>query len=274
MSLKIRATMAGFRTRAGLVFTLLMLIAMANGCKSGGEGGSSGSGGSGGPGGSKSAAGDFEGVINMKMTTGDGKAIQMVYYLKSDRMRTETSMADNPDMQGVMIMDMPSAKMTTLMPKQKAYMTMDFKDMKADAPQGKERSFPKITPTGQKETIAGYNCEHYLIGDEQNMDMCIAKGLGYFGMGGAGRSSALKDMMFSEKMKAEAAANPEWNKFLDGGAFPLKMTMTEGGKATMSSEVTSVERKKVDDSLFTVPADYKEMKMPAGMPSMPGKTGQ
>ncbi len=93
-------------------------------------------------------------------------------------------------------------------------------------------------------------------------------------MGGGGRSSSLVDMLFSEKMKAQAAADPEWSKFLEGGAFPLKMTITEGGKTTMASEVTSIERKKLDDSLFTVPAGYKEMNMPAGMPSIPGKTGQ
>jgi hypothetical protein len=270
--------LAGLGPKSSLAFILALVIGMMIGCKSGGEGSSSGSGGSGAgsgaSGGSKSAAGDFEGVINARMTGAEGKAAQIVYYVKSDRVRTETSMGDNPDAQGIMIMDLPSAKMTTLIPKQKMYMTMDLKDMKAGAEPGKDRKFPKITPTGRKETVAGYTCEHYLMGDEQNMDMCIARGLGYFGMSGSGRSGGLTDMMFSEKMKAEAAADPEWNKFLEGGAFPLKMTITDGGKTTMNSEVTSIDRKKLDDSLFTVPADYKEMKLPAGMPQIPSKTGQ
>jgi hypothetical protein len=34
-------------------------------------------------------------------------------------------------------------------------------------------------------------------------------------------------------------------------------------------EVTAVERKSLDDSLFNVPADYKKSEIP-GMPGMPG----
>jgi hypothetical protein len=109
--------------------------------------------------------------------------------------------------------------------------------------------------------------------------MCVAKGLGYFGMGGSGgRTSGLSGLIFSPKLKAEAAANPEWAKFLEGGAFPLKMTVTEHGATSVSAEVTSVERKKLDDSLFTVPADYKEMQIPGGIPMgkipVPSKTSQ
>src|SRR5262249_12246732 len=112
------------------------------------------------------------------------------------------------------------------------------------------------------------------MGEKQNMDMRVAKGLGYFGMSGSAGKSGPAGSMFSSKMREEAAANPEWSKLLEGGAFPLKMTVTEGGKTTMTSEVTSIERKKLDDSLFTVPADYKEMKVPSGMPPIPGKTSQ
>ena len=71
----------------------------------------------------------------------------------------------------------------------------------------------------------------------------------------------MKDLAFSPKLLAEASAHPEWVKFLEGGAFPLKITATENGKVTMNMEATKIERKSLDDSLFAVPPDYKELNM-------------
>jgi hypothetical protein len=136
------------------------------------------------------------------------------------------------------------------------------RDLKKDAGE-EENKFPKLTETGKRETIAGYTCEHWLMGDKQNMDICIAKGLGYFGMGGQGGGafSTLKNLAFSPEQLAEASSHPEWVKFLEGGAFPLKMTSTEEGKVTMNMEATKIEKKSLDDSLFVVPPDYKEFSM-------------
>src|SRR5258707_12806768 len=152
------------------------------------------------------------------------------------------------------------------------YMTNDMKDaaesMKGvtknlKKPDGDQEKFPMLTDTGNRETIAGHTCEHWLMGEKQNLDMCVAKGLGYFGMGGQGGGglSALKNLAFSPKLLAEAAAHPEWVKFLEGGAFPLKMTSTEDGKVKMNMEATKIEKKALDDSLFSVPSDYKEFSM-------------
>ena len=71
----------------------------------------------------------------------------------------------------------------------------------------------------------------------------------------------MKSLMFNPKLLAAAAAHPEWVKFLQGGAFPLKMTAMEDGKVHMSMEATRIERKSLDDSLFTIPPDYKELNM-------------
>jgi hypothetical protein len=74
---------------------------------------------------------------------------------------------------------------------------------------------------------------------------------------GGGRMGVIRDMVLPARMKEQAAENPEWVRFLEGGAFPLKMAVTEGGKTTMSAEVTSIERRNLEDSLFTAPADYR-----------------
>jgi hypothetical protein len=86
----------------------------------------------------------------------------------------------------------------------------------------------------------------------------MAKGLGYYGGGAGGVLDKLKDPALREKAKAQLDANPEFAKFVEGGAFPLKITAVENGQSKTLMEVTSIERKSLDDSLFTVPADYKK----------------
>ena len=54
------------------------------------------------------------------------------------------------------------------------------------------------------------------MGDDQNSDICVGKGLGY---PSADESIALTDMVFSKELKTEAAGNPVWVEVLDGGAF-------------------------------------------------------
>jgi hypothetical protein len=98
----------------------------------------------------------------------------------------------------------------------------------------------------------------------------MAKGLGYFGGGGSGGIlDKLKNLAMREKVKAQLDANPELAKFVEGGAFPLKMASIENGQSKTIMEVTGVERKSLDDSLFTVPADYKKTEIP-GMSGIPG----
>jgi hypothetical protein len=172
-----------------------------------------------------------------------------------------------------MLMDLSSATQTMLIPQSKTYMTMNLREM-ADklseaAPKDSAGDFPKVTSTGKSETIAGYTCQHWLIGDEQKMDVCMAKGLGFFGGGQSGGIfDQLKNLALSAKIKAQIAANPEFAKFVEGGAFPLKMEQIKDGQSKTILEVSSVEKKSLDDSLFTVPADYRKMEIP-GMPGIP-----
>lgn len=220
---------------------------------------------------SASSSADFEGVIAMKMETEMQKGSEITYFLKGQHTRVEAKIGDNPENQAVLLWDLDGGKMTTLMPARKMYMITDLKaaeeSMRGAAGIKKspdeEEKFPKLTATGKQETIAGYTCEHWLMGDKQEMDICVAKGLGYFGMGGqsGGGSSVFQNLAFGPKLLAEAQAHPEWVKFLEGGAFPLKMTMTDEGKPRMTMEATKIERKSLDDSLFAIPADYKELNM-------------
>lgn len=222
-------------------------------------------------------AGDFEGMIAMKMGTENNINAEMTYFLKGKHTRIETKVPNLPDGSAVMLWDLDGGKIVTLMPARKMYMTMDMKSAAEDMKemkkaQGQEDAeFPKLTSTGRQETIAGYACEHWLMGENQDVvDMCVAKGLGYFGMGGqsSGGLSSLKNLAFSPKMLAAAAEHPEWVKFLNGGAFPLKLSAMKDGKVTMTMEATAIEQKSLDDTLFVIPTDYKEFSMP-NIPKMP-----
>ncbi len=215
--------------------------------------------------------GEFEGIIAMRMDAEKQKGMEMTYFIKHQRSRMEMKLPGAPEGQGVMLWDLEAGKMTTLIPAMKSYMTMDLKEM-AEGLKGMggksknekdETKFPKLTPTGKEETIAGYTCEHWLMGDKQDMDICVAKGLGYFGMGSqiGGGFAAAKSLFFNPKLLAQAAAHPEWVSFLKGGAFPLKLTMMEDGKPKMAMEATRIERKSLEDSLFTVPPGYKEINL-------------
>jgi len=215
-------------------------------------------------------------MIAMKMETENQTSAEMTYFLKGKHTRIETKLPNVPEGSAVMLWDLDAGKIMTLMPARKMYMTMDMKAAAEDVKQMKksqgqeDAEFPKLTSTGKQETIAGYTCEHWLMGENQDIDMCVAKGLGYFGMGGqsGGGLASLKNLAFSPKMLAAAAAHPEWVKFLNGGAFPLKLSAMKDGKVTMTMEATRVEKKSLDDSLFVIPTDYKEFSMPS-IPKMP-----
>jgi hypothetical protein len=212
----------------------------------------------------------------MKMEAENQTGAEMTYFLKGNHTRIETKLPNAPEGTAIMLWDLEGGRIVTLVPSRKMYMTMDLKaaaeDMKQmKKSQGQEESeFPKLASTGKQETIAGYRCEHWLMGENQEIDMCVAKGLGYFGMGGqsGGGLASLKNLAFSPKMLAAAASHPEWVKFLNGGAFPLKLSAMKDGKVTMTMEATRVEKKPLDDSLFVIPTDYKEFSMP-NMPAPP-----
>ncbi|HEV2666526.1 MAG TPA: DUF4412 domain-containing protein, partial [Blastocatellia bacterium] len=224
---------------------------------------------------SASGGGAFEGEIASRMFMGD-QTMETRYAIKGTRNRIETHFPEGGAKAGLMqtsvtLMDLSSGTMTMLFPQTKTYMTMNWEEMADEVAKeaGKDSPivFPKVTSTGKTETIAGITCQHWLIGDKLDTDVCMAKGMGYYGGGGSGGIlDKLKNLAMREKIKAQLDANPEFAKFVEGGAFPLKMAQIENGQSKTIMEVTGVERKPLDDSLFNVPADYKKTEIP-GMPA-------
>ncbi|MCC6244525.1 MAG: DUF4412 domain-containing protein [Gemmatimonadaceae bacterium] len=109
----------------------------------------------------------------------------------------------------------------------------------------------KVTPTGRKETIAGYECEHMTIestgaGDRaQSMDVCITKALGPY---------------VNPMSSVGGVRVPAWQlQMMRDGGFPLKVARADG---TVELEVTKIEKRRVSDAQFRIPADFNKMDMP------------
>jgi hypothetical protein len=208
----------------------------------------------------------FEGAVTMRVGVGGAQsAVQEVeYLLRGGRARINMQTRGRT----VSMIAVPAEKkMFMLMDAQNMYIEMSTDPatnpaMKPTADAAtkaiENAGAPKITRTGRKETIAGYECEHVLVAStSQSFDVCITKALGGFstalsaigGMNGAGRGSA---------------AQQTWQKALgEVGAFPLKVTSTDGAIAL---EVTKVEKRSIPAAQFEVPSTYSKMALPQRPP--------
>ncbi|MGH7516835.1 MAG: DUF4412 domain-containing protein [Gemmatimonadales bacterium] len=209
----------------------------------------------------------FEGTVTYAMNPSSGKPGQLVYQVKGTRIRADITGATGGPPGGMyMLMDATSGKMMSVMPAQKVYMTMDLQAMGEQMKQqhgGHKKHAAKagkITKTGKTETIAGHKCEHYLMGEQQDSDVCAAKGLGMFmggnAAGGMGRAFTLP------------AGYEEYAEFAKDGFLPLKVSAIRNGKEEVVMEATRVEKKSLDASLFAVPTGYQEMDMGKMMQQM------
>ncbi len=205
-------------------------------------------------------AAQFEGTVTYAV---GARQTPMTQTMKGSRVRTE--MQGERGGRGAMIMDMSAQTMTMVMDEQKMYMKMDLKERMEDMDKG-EHKMPKITDMGKTETIAGRTCSVYRMATEEgkpdNMEVCAAKGMGFF-MGG-GRGPMGRGRGDGPEI-ATLMANPEFAKLYKDGFFPLRLSRIRDGNVTTQMIATKIEAKSVDASVFEVPAGYQEMKMPAGM---------
>src|SRR6266853_684333 len=128
---------------------------------------------------------------------------------------------------------------------------------------------PRLTPTEQRETINGYDTEQYTYdGPDFKATYWIAPNYP--------NGAAVLTQLQSIKSEFWDAANTKMPDFRDFPGLPIRMRMVvamenpAGGHGTNASshptEITStisgVSLDSVPDSQFTVPADFKETKLP------------
>ncbi|MES2521967.1 MAG: DUF4412 domain-containing protein [Gemmatimonadota bacterium] len=207
----------------------------------------------------------FEGVITVRMGPGPRgePGPEMEYMAKGGNVR----MNSVSPLGKVGVVAVPAeGRIYVLLEAQRMYMEQPINGVRAGgraagtpgaagagaaSPAGaKAPAAPVLKRTGRKETIAGHECEHVLVSSgqaENDMDVCIARGLGPF---------------VSPASAMGGAAMPAWQRALmaDGG-FPLKVLRTDG-KTLL--EVTRIERRKLPAASFTVPDDFVKMDRPPG----------
>lgn len=210
------------------------------------------------------AQGSFEGVVTGSYFGDNGNPVaDYTQTLKAGRSRMDTQTEGTTVS---MIMDLSGGTMTTLMHEQRMYMVMDMRGMgQAMAQRGERPSEdarpPRITPTGQTETIAGHTCEHYLMGDEQEMDVCAAKGMG-FGLPGMGGGRGMMGMGGMDRAPQLPAGYEQLQQMFQDGFFPLQIETIKNGRRRMVMQVKTVEAKPVPESAFQVPDGYRKIAMP------------
>lgn len=207
-------------------------------------------------------AAQFEGTVNVKLTTASGEPLAMKMLIKGDK---EVSIMTMPPSAGPMagmemrsIFDAKANTLTSLMPFPPGMPAMsgmaDAKGFKSVLDFSKldssESSKATVKKLGTNERIAGYECEDYEITSANGSvtRACVTHSLGKFvfpegGMGRRGGSQA-----------------PPWAKaFGNRPGFPLKVWKPDG---KVDLEVTSVEKGSVPASMLEIPAGYVDM---AGM---------
>lgn len=200
----------------------------------------------------------FEGVIEMQMKGADQDSpMPMKYMVKGDFVRTESQ---SPRGEFAMIMNMKDRKMIMLMPQMKSYMERTI-DSSAQLPADAKK--PEFKKTGKTEKILGYDCEQYIIKEEnRETEVWAAKGLGTFmrprmggGMGGPGGRGGM-----GRGGQMPAAWEEE---FRTKGFFPMRtITRDADGKEEARMEVIKIEKKELEASLFKAPEGWQKMDMP------------
>lgn len=202
-------------------------------------------------------AAQFEGSVDMTMGTKAEQKLTQTY--KGGHVRTDMNAGGNSM---VMLMDASMKDVTMLMTEHKMYMKMDLAD-KMTKDSKMEGKPPKITDTGKTETIAGKTCSVYRMAEEgkpESMEICAAKGMGFFAMGQPSGPMGGKNPFAGA---IDAATNPQYAKLFKDGFFPLRISDISKGAPQTIILVTAITPKSVPDAAFEIPAGYTEMKMPS-----------
>ncbi len=189
----------------------------------------------------------FEGEISMHTTRAAGPAQDMVVETKGDKLRFDTENPGGGKSYGIYDPAVSPSKVVMVLEAQKAYMDLDFS--RPDAPQANTSADAStIDKNGKKETIAGIDCQTWTAKDPsgKRSEVCIAEGIAFFDIG------SLKN-----------GASPLSKELREKKLFPMRSVEYDaGGKEISRTEVTKVEKKKIDDARFAVPADYKKVTLP------------
>ena len=201
----------------------------------------------------KSYSQSFEGEIVMKITDKDQDTPQTVdYFVKGNKIRFEAKGKEGRG--GAMVLDTKNYDALILMPAQKMYMTYNYKSALGGVRDTINKAMENgdVKMTGETKKINGYECEKWTFKDEDGTT------------GEAWMTKGIRNFFFFSNPMGGNDNQPEWQKKLTNeGYFPMMVTSKNSdGEVESTMEVTSIESRALDESLFSAPAGYKKMDMP------------
>ena len=199
-----------------------------------------------------------------------GSAANMTIKIKGDKVRVEAS----PKV--TTILDAKTGEVTSLMNDQKTVVRISADKAKAvtnminkfDAKK-EGAGKVKLTPSGQKETVNGYETEKYTY-DAPDFKAIYWIAPNY--PDGAAILAQLQSIT-SEFWKTTNTAMPEYRDF-PGLPIRTRMTVTKqsqptkpggtalGGATEITTTIISANQNSISDAEFAVPSDFKETKLP------------
>lgn len=198
-------------------------------------------------------------VITQKIE-GSGQSGTMTMKIKGDKIRTDVS----PEVST--ITDAKSGDVTTIMNSQKSYMVIPASASKAlmekmqkgmaQASPGASPAAVKLTDTGRKEKVNGYDTEVYTssIGG-MKMTYWIAPNFPDW-------KKVLDGMMAFQRGGLAAMTKGMMPAASDFTGMPVK-TEVDMGAQKITTTLESVKEEPVADTEFQIPAGYTEIKMPS-----------
>jgi len=174
------------------------------------------------------------------------------------RIKGDKERVDSPS-QPSRIIDGKSGEMTDLMNERKSYLKISAAQIKAAAASmnlnaDKKSSASKLTPTGKKETINGYETEEYAY------ETPMFKASFWIANKYPGATDILKQMQapISGAWKPSNMGMPDYTDF---SGLLLKTVITVGTSQVVTT-IMSIKQDPLDASDFDIPKDFQELKKP------------
>jgi hypothetical protein len=158
------------------------------------------------------------------------------------------------------IIDGKTGEMTDLLTEKKTFIRISAEQMKAAAEtinkfdDGKKPSAPKLTSTGKKETINGYETEEFVF------ETAKFKASFWVATKYPDSSGILKQMQvpISGAWKPSNMGMPDYTDF---AGLPLKTVISVGDNQVVTT-IVSIKKDPISAADFDVPKDFQELKKP------------
>lgn len=185
---------------------------------------------------------------------GAGQNGEVTVKIKGDKERI-----DAPS-QPTRIIDGKTGEMTDLMNDRKSFIRISAEQMKAAAEtinrfdEGKKPSTRKLTPTGKKETINGYETEEFVF------ETSKFKASFWVATKYPDAAGILKQMQMpmSGAWKPSNLGMPDYTDF---AGLPLKTVISVGDNQVVTT-IMSIKKDSISPTDFDIPKDFQEMKKP------------